>query len=456
MLWNKRFDKNLSHDAFSFSTSINIDIELFEKDIQQNRAHSKMLNSIGLITDDELNAIFSGLDKLVEKFKNNDIKDLYKYEDIHSAIELELKNIIGDLADKIHTGRSRNDQVATIFRMWIKEKSSELIKYCRELQINLIETAKKHIDTIIPGYTHLQRAQPVSLAHHLLAYVEMLERDINRLQSTFEETDYSPLGSGALAGSSLPLDREMTKDLLGFKGICSNSMDAVSDRDFALDFLNCCSIGMMHLSRFSEEIILWCSSEWNFMILSDEYSTGSSLMPQKKNPDITELIRGKTGRVCGNQLSLLSTLKGLPLTYNRDLQEDKDPVIDSFNQYSNALKLLSDIIKTASFNKNRFTEELNGDYAFATDIVDWLVLKGVAFRQAHSIVGKIVKYAVSNQKKLNELTLNEYKQFFSGFDESVFKLSLVDKCLERKKTYGSPNPKFVLEEIKKYERKFSQ
>lgn len=455
MLWNSRFAKDLSDRAFSFSTSINFDIEFFEEDIEQNKAHSSMLNSIGIINNDELREILSGLEEIKKKFLSGELTGLNKYEDVHSAIELELREIIGTTADKIHTGRSRNDQVATVFRMWLKKKTEELHGALSDLQRSVLKKAKEHIDTIIPGYTHLQRAQPVSLAHHLLAYIEMLQRDKERLQFNLKEIDYSPLGSGALAGSSLPLDREITRKELGFKELCSNSMDAVSDRDFALDFLNCCSIGMMHLSRLSEEMILWCSTEWNFMIFSDQYSTGSSLMPQKKNPDITELIRGKTGRIFGNQFALLTALKGLPLTYNRDLQEDKEPVIDSYYQYINSIKLMTGIFETSRFDKERFVRTMDGDYAFATDLVDWLVLKGIAFRQAHALVGKLVKYAVKKNKLLNALTLNEFKKFSEVFDETALELTKVKGSLERKQTYGSPNPKLVSEQIKKFEKLLS-
>lgn len=452
MLWSNRFEKKLSERAFDFSTSIRFDTAMFLEDIEQNSAHSKMLNSIGIINDSELKEILLGLEKIKEDFEKRGITDLDKFEDVHSLIEIKLKENIGATADKIHSGRSRNDQVATIFRMWIRKNISSILSALEELQKAILLISERHVETVIPGYTHLQRAQPVSLAHHFLAYFQMFERDKKRFQFTLSETNNSPLGSGALAGASLPLNREFTMRELKFSDLCTNSMDAVSDRDFALDFLNCVSIGMMHLSRLSEEMITWSSQEWNFMTFDDEYSTGSSLMPQKKNPDITELIRGKTARVFGNQFTLLSILKGLPLSYNRDLQEDKEPVFDSFNQYFNALNLMKAIIKSAKFNKNRFVEELNGDYIFATDIAEWLVKQGIPFREAHGIVGQLVKHAVSEKKSLNELSLDEYRKFSPLFDESVYNLCSVEGCLERKITYGSPNPKLVLKQIMDYKK----
>ncbi len=452
MLWNSRFKENMHEDAFEFSKSISFDINLLNEDIEQNIAHCKMLNTLGIIRNDELEEIITGLNRLPEIFTNDENRIISEYEDIHTAIEKELKQLIGDTADKIHTGRSRNDQVATITRMWIKNKSEEIINSLINLQKIFVQTSKEHLLTLLPGYTHLQWAQPVSLAHHLLAYVEMFERDKKRFQFVFEEADESPLGSGALAGSTIELNREMTADLLHFNKISTNSMDAVSDRDYIADFLNACSLGMVHLSKFCEEIILWSTKEWNFVELPDEFSTGSSLMPQKKNPDFNELIRGKTSRVISNQFNLLGVIKGTPLTYNRDFQEDKEPLFDSYKTYFYSIKLISQMTSKLKINSKRFADEINGDFIFATDIADWLVIKGVPFRQAHNIVGGLVRYCESNKKKLNELTLEEYRKFSSLFNDDVYSLSSAAKCLERKKTVGSPNPEYVSKEINKWEK----
>ncbi|MCK5086217.1 MAG: argininosuccinate lyase, partial [Melioribacteraceae bacterium] len=340
------------------------------------------------------------------EFKNEKWKpNINKFEDIHSAIESRLFELIGNTAGKLHSGRSRNDQVATSFKLWMKKALNETVNEIILLQSALISKAENHTETIMPGYTHLQRAQPISFAFHSLAYVEMLERDKKRLLFTLDETDQSPLGSGALAGSTLPLDRYFTSQKLGFGKLASNALDAVSDRDFVLDFLNAVVLGMMHLSRLSEELILWSSSEWNFIKIGDDFTTGSSLMPQKKNPDMAELIRGKSGRAYGNYISVATMLKGLPLSYNRDMQEDKEPVFDSFNTYVNSLQIMNGMINSIRVNEKRFVKVLDGDFIFATELAEWLVLKGIPFREAHSIVGEIVRLAEEKNLKLNQLSI---------------------------------------------------
>lgn len=360
--------------------------------------------------------------------------------------------LIGDTAGKLHTGRSRNDQVATGFRLWIKKGINNLSNQIIELQKILIKVSEDNTETVMPGYTHLQRAQPISLAFHFLAYVEMLERSKKRLKFVLEETDRSPLGSGALAGSTLPLDSEYTSSKLGFSNPTSNALDAISDRDFVLDFLNACNIGMMHLSRLSEELILWSTSEWNFIKLGDDFTTGSSLMPQKKNPDMAELSRGKTGRVFGNYISILTMMKGLPLSYNRDMQEDKEPVFDSFKSYSQVLSMMTGMINSLSINKNRFVDELEGDFLFSTELAEWLVIKGIPFRESHSIVGKVVQLAEEKNIKLNELEIDELKKIHPIFDETALEVFTVKDALYRKKTFGSPNPDIVRTEIKKWKK----
>lgn len=451
MLWGGRFKDKLNEDALKFSSSLAFDINLIFEDLLVSKVHAGMLAEIKIITDDEAGKIISGLDAIELQFKNGTwYPETAQYEDIHSAIEDKLFEMIGDTAGKLHTGRSRNDQIATDLRLWVKKRAGELKSELRNLQKIFLDKAEEHINTLMPGYTHLQRAQPISLAFHLLAYIEMFERDKERLDFVYKEADVSSLGSGALAGSTLPLNRKYTSEKLGFTEISRNALDAVSDRDFVLDFLNCCVTGMIHLSKIAEEIIIWSTTEWNFIKLSDEYSTGSSLMPQKKNPDIAELIRGRTGRVIGNYISLATVLKGLPLSYNRDLQEDKEPLFDSVETYNNAIMLTGKMIQTMEVNIERFKGELSEDFSIATDIADWLVMKGIPFRQAHNIVGELVKYCEETDKKLNQLANDELRRINPIFTEEVFKVFDVENILSRKQTTGSPNPGFVSAEIERW------
>lgn len=457
MLWGGRFKERLSEEAMQFSSSLHIDINLIEEDLLVSKVHAEMLGKVKIITDEEAEKIINGLNIIGEQFNKGTWKpETGKYEDIHSAIEAKLFELIGDTAGKLHTGRSRNDQAVTDLRLWIKKSIKELLSAIKNLQTIFLNKAEENINTIIPGYTHLQRAQPVSFAFHLLAYVEMFERDKQRLGFVYNEADVSPLGCCALAGSTLSLDREFTAEKLGFGEVSSNAMDAVSDRDFVMDYLNCCAIGMMHLSRLAEEIILWASAEWNFVRLSDKYSTGSSLMPQKKNPDIAELIRGKSGRVFGNYISITTVLKGLPLSYNRDLQEDKEPVIDSYKTYFNSIVLAGKMTQSLEFNVDRFKIELKGDFMLATDLAEWAVKKGIPFRDAHHIVGEVVRYCEGEKKKLNELCIDELQKINIVFSKSVEEVFDNKKILERKKTSGSPNPEFVKAEIKKWRVELSK
>jgi argininosuccinate lyase len=410
-----------------------------------------MLETIGILSKEELEKIIDGLTTIKnESSAGKWNPDVFKFEDIHSAIESRLGELIGDTAGKLHTGRSRNDQVATGFRLWTKKAITNLSEQLSIFQEALISLSEKHTETIMPGYTHLQRAQPISFAFHLLAYVEMLERDKKRLQFVLDETDSSPLGCGALAGSTLPLDRDLTTQKLGFSKPSSNALDAISDRDFVIDLLNACNIGMMHISRLSEELIIWSTSEFNFIKLGDAFTTGSSLMPQKKNPDMAELSRGKTGRVYGNYTAVTTMMKGLPLSYNRDMQEDKEPIFDSFNNYSQALLMMIGMINTLSVNENRFVDELEGDFLFSTELAEWLVIKGVTFRDSHHIVGEVVKLAEENNIKLHQLTMEQLKSINSVFDETALEVFKVDGALYRKKTFGSPNPDIVKTEIEKW------
>ncbi len=454
MLWGSRFKKELDSAALEFSSSISFDIKLIEYDIKVSKAHASMLNKIGILNDNENVKIQNGLDKIVKKYNDKSwIPDKTKYEDIHSAIEEELTKQIGDIGKKLHTARSRNDQVITDVRLWIMDSVKLLINNLVQLQKILLRLAEANIKTLMPGYTHLQRAQPISLAFHLLAYVEMFDRDKKRLKFAFEQADECILGSGALAGSTIELDREMTAKELGFSNISQNALDSVSNRDFILDFLNSCNISMMHLSRFSEELIHWCGYEWNFIKLGDQFTTGSSLMPQKQNPDIPELIRGKSGRVYGNYFGLLTVLKSLPLSYNRDLQEDKEGMFDSFKTLNDSLVMMSALVESIEVKKERFVEEIDGSFMLATDLADYLVLKGIPFRLAHDILGKIVKYATEKNKKLNKLSLEEFKNFSEVFDDDVFNYLSAETCLSNKKTIGSPNPEIVLDSINTWKEK---
>ncbi len=490
MLWGGRFNDKLDDKAMKFSSSLSFDINLIHEDILASTVHAEMLSKVGLVSEDEFSKIKNGLKLIEEEWTAGKwIPDENEFEDVHSAIESRLKELIGATAGKLHTGRSRNDQVATDMKLWIRKASSNIIEHLTSTQKVFLELAEAHTETIIPGYTHLQRAQPISFAFHLLAYVEMFERDKQRItahpptpsprEGEFKNFSVKnnalsqepvlkasppggevwrgacPLGSGALAGSTLPLDREFTSAKLGFDNPTRNALDTVSDRDYLLDFLNACSIGMMHLSRLAEEIILWSSSEWKLIKLADKYTTGSSLMPQKKNPDMAELVRGKTGRVFGNQFSLLTTLKGLPLSYNRDLQEDKEQVFDSFFTYADSLSIIKGMMETAQVNSLRFIEELKNDFSLATDLADWLVLKGIPFRDAHEIVGKVVKFAEDNNKTFGSITLEEMKKINSIFDETALECFNIETSLQRKETFGSPNPTLVKGQIEYWKKKLA-
>jgi len=456
VLWGGRFKEKLNNDALRFSTSLGFDINLIVEDILVSKVHAEMLCKVGLISEDEFKEIEQGLNQIQDEHREGQWKpDDSVHEDIHSAVEFRLSELIGGRAGKLHTGRSRNDQVATGMRLWIKKNLQLICDELINLQKVLINVSEENIETLIPGYTHLQRAQPVSLAHHFLAYVEMIERDKNRIQFVSNEADQSPLGSGALAGSTLPLDSNFTSEKFGFSSQCGNSLDAVSDRDFLLDSLNAFSIGMMHLSRLAEELILWSTEEWKFIKLSDEFTTGSSLMPQKKNPDLAELIRGKTGRVYGNQFSLLTSLKALPLSYNRDMQEDKEPVFDSFATYLTSIKLTGQMLAPMQINKDRFTEELANGFILATDLADWLVLKEIPFREAHHIVGRLVTYCEEKNITFKDVKLEDLKTIDEVFTEEALKCFDIKTSLKRKKTYGSPNPELVKEQINIWNKKLN-
>lgn len=436
-LWKGRFLKAENSLAEEFNASIETDRRLYKQDITGSIAHAKMLAKQGILSKDEALAIESSLLEILKDIEAGKIAFTIEQEDIHMNIESILTERIGAVGKKLHTARSRNDQVAVDIRLYLKEEITQMITLLEELNGTLTELAKAHQDTVMPGYTHLQRAQPVTLAFHLTAYREMIRRDIRRFNDCYEGTDALPLGSGALAGTTYPTDRDYLAEELGFSKICINAMDAVSDRDFALEFLSCCSIAMMHLSRFCEELIIWSSAEFRFVEIDDAFSTGSSIMPQKKNPDMAELIRGKTGRVYGDLMTLLTIMKGLPLAYNKDMQEDKEPVFDAGDTLKNSLRIFTQMIATMKVNSQVMEQAAKSGFMNATDAADYLVSKGLAFRDCHEIIGRLVLYCIEQKKAIEELTLEELKGFSEKFEKDIFEKIDIRACISAKKSKGS-------------------
>ncbi len=450
-VWGGRFTKKLDPLADRFNASIHFDKRLYPYDIKGSIAHCKALEKAGVLTHKEADKIIAGLLEIKKELDEGKIS-FEGYEDIHSLVEAVLVQKIGDVGRKLHTARSRNDQVALDMRLFVKDAIKDLISKLIHLQKELISVAEENIDIIIAGYTHLQRAQPVLLSHHLLAYYEMFKRDKERFKETFRRTDVMPLGSAALAGTSFNIDRQILAKELGFSQISKNSIDAVSDRDFVIDFLCACSICMLHLSRLSEELIIWSSQEFSFIEISDEYATGSSIMPQKKNPDIAELIRAKTGRIYGSLMCMLTVMKALPLTYNKDMQEDKEALFDAYDTLKDCLTLMARLIKNISFNREKISLSLKGGYITATDLAEYLVRKGIPFRIAHETVGKLILYCIEKKKELMELSLDELKRFSEQIDEDVYEWLDPKKSVEKKETYGSTKPEYVkmmIEDAKK-------
>lgn len=437
-LWGGRFSKSTDLFVDDFNSSIRFDQRLYQEDIEGSIAHVTMLHEQSIIGPEEVEAIIKGLKDLQLDIENGLIEFDISAEDIHMNIESLLIQRIGNVAKKMHTGRSRNDQVAVDIRLYIKKEIRLIDDLVHQLLETLLILAKEHQDTIMPGYTHLQKAQPTTFSHHLLAYFEMFKRDRDRLASTYKRMNQSPLGAGAFATTTYPLNRERTAELLGFDSICLNSMDAVSDRDFLLDLLQNISVMMMHLSRFCEEIILWCTHEFKFIELDDAYSTGSSIMPQKKNPDIAELIRGKTGRVYGSLMSLLTTMKGIPLAYNKDMQEDKEVTFDAIDTIKMCLPLFTKMIETMKVNTGTMRKGADGGFTNATDAADYLVKKGLPFRDAHEVIGKLVLYCVNNQTHLSALSLEEYKSLSSLFDEDIYEAISLETCVNTRQVSGGP------------------
>lgn len=455
-LWGGRFTKSTDSFTDHFHSSISFDQRMYRQDIQGSIAHAGMLGRQGIIPAEDAELIQKTLQEILSDIEEGKISFDEKAEDIHMNIETILISRIGDVGKRLHTGRSRNDQVALDLRMYVKEEITKIQGLLKELMETLNTLAEQHMDTIMPGYTHLQRAQPLTLAHHLLAYLEMFKRDYDRLSDTYKRTNIMPLGSGALASTTYPLDREWVCQELGFADITQNSMDGVSDRDFGIEFLSASSIIMMHLSRFCEEIILWSSHEYRFIELDDAYSTGSSIMPQKKNPDMAELIRGKTGRVYGYLMGLLTTMKGLPLAYNKDMQEDKEGVFAAIDTLQMCLPVFTAMIATMTVKKENMYQATKGGFTNATDAADWLVNHGVPFRDAHAIIGQLVLYCINNNTNLDDLSLEEYKAISPVFDETVYDAIRVEKCVEARNVIGGPSPEAVKKSITNNKNYLSQ
>jgi argininosuccinate lyase len=442
-LWGGRFKKGTSDLVNDFNSSIRIDSRMYKEDIEGSLAHVRMLGKQGIIPKESSDKIECGLNEILTRMENGVIEIDQSSEDIHSFIEGTLTYYIGPCGKKLHTGRSRNDQVTLDLRMYLKRAQKEIISNILDLQEVIFSKAKENISTIMPGYTHMQKAQPITLAHHLLAYAEMLKRDIARLQDCYKRTDEMPLGSGALATSTYPIDRIAVANDLGFSKITLNSLDSVSDRDYAIETLSALSMIMMHLSRFSEEIILWCTNEFSFVELDDAYSTGSSIMPQKKNPDVAELIRGKTGRVYGDLMTLLTVMKGIPLAYNKDMQEDKECLFDALDTITLSLKTFTGMLNTMKVNKGNMRKGAAGGFTNATDLADYLVKKGESFRTAHGIVGEVVLYCIKENKAIEDLPLEKLKEFSPIFEEDVYKAIDLFTCVEERNVIGGPSSKSV-------------
>ena len=445
-LWGGRFTKETDQLVYRFNASISFDQKFYRQDIEGSMAHVKMLAKQGILTEEERDRILKGLQGILEDVESGKLKITDEYEDIHSFVEANLIGRIGDVGKKLHTGRSRNDQVALDMRLYTRQEVQETDGLLKNLLQVLLRIMEENKETIMPGFTHLQKAQPITLAHHMGAYFEMFKRDRLRLHDIYERMNYCPLGAGALAGTTYPLDREYTAELLDFYGPMANSMDAVSDRDYLIEYLSAMSIVMMHLSRFCEEIILWNSNEYQFVEIDDAYSTGSSIMPQKKNPDIAELVRGKTGRVYGALMSLLTTMKGIPLAYNKDMQEDKELVFDAIDTTKGCLALFTGMLRTMKFNADRMEESAKHGFTNATDAADYLVNHGVPFRDAHGIVGRLVLYCLDRKIALDDMTLEEFKAISPVFEEDIYDAISMKTCVEMRNTIGAPG-KAAMEKV---------
>ena len=454
--WGGRFKDSTDRQVEAFTASINFDKRFYRYDIEGSIAHCKMLARQGIISSGEGKSIISGLKDILEDMETGNFSYPVELEDIHMAIEKSLIDRIGEAGGKLHTGRSRNDQVSLDMRLYLRDEVKIIIDLVDILKGCLVELAKNEIDTIMPGYTHLQKAQPVLLSHYLLAYREMLTRDEDRLKECYERINIMPLGSAALAGTSLPIDREYVAGALDFPEITKNSMDAVSDRDFIAEFIFDASLLMMHMSRFCEDLIIWSSEEFDFVKISDSFTTGSSIMPQKKNPDVPELIRGKTGRIYGNLVAILTVMKGLPMTYDRDLQEDKEPLFDTVDTLKGCLHILAAMTKNLTFNREKMLKEAAKGFSTATDIAEYLVIKGVPFRDAHEIAGRIVAYCTEKGVDLQSLTMEEFGSFYEGFDNLVYNFVSVENSVNARNIPGGTSKEMVLKRIEEIEKEMHE
>ena len=447
-LWGGRFSKELNKEANDFNSSLSFDCKMYKEDILGSIAHAKMLGECSIIPLDESVTIINGLKQILDDIENNKLQFDFELEDIHTQVERWLIDRVGEVGKKVHTGRSRNDQVALDLRMHLKNKVENIKSLILDLISTLISIQKEHTKTYMSGYTHLQRAQVITFAHYLGAYVEMFKRDFDRLTDAYKRIDVMPLGAGALACSTYKIDNKKTAETLNFKNVMLNSLDAVSDRDFVIEVESALSIIMMHLSRFSEELILYSTSEFKFVEFDDEFTTGSSLMPQKKNPDILELIRGKTGRVYGNLFSILTVMKSLPLAYNKDMQEDKEGIFDSLENVKNCLSILPNVLKTMKVNKDNMLNSVNEGFLNATEVADYLVRKGMPFRDAHAVSGRLVVYSINNNKNLSTLSIEEYEKESDLFEDDIYACITPEAQVSNKTMIGSPSESAVLEVIK--------
>ena len=437
-LWGGRFQKSTDKKVDDFNSSIRFDKRMYRQDIRGSIAHAAMLGKQGIIPKDDSEKIIAGLKEILADIENNKVEFEIDAEDIHMNVEKLLIERIGEAGKRLHTGRSRNDQVALDIRMYLMDECEEIREILMHTLEVLTDLADENIDTIMPGYTHLQKAQPITFAHHLMAYFEMFSRDLERLSDCKKRMNVMPLGSGALAGTTYPLDREFVAHELGFAAVTGNSLDGVSDRDFVIELASCLSIIMMHLSRFSEELILWSSHEFSFVEMDDAFSTGSSIMPQKKNPDVAELIRGKTGRVYGHLMGLLTTMKGIPLAYNKDMQEDKEPIFDAVDTVKLCLPVFCDMIATMKVKKDNMLKGAKGGFTNATDLADYLVKKGVPFREAHGIVGRMVFYAIEHDKDLDDFSMAEFAEFSTLIEDDIYDAISMQTCVNERKLIGGP------------------
>ena len=452
-LWGGRFTKETDQLVYNFNASISFDKRFYEQDIRGSIAHVTMLAKQGILTEQERDDIVRTLKEIRDEVESGKLEITSEYEDIHSFVEANLIDRLGDTGKKLHTGRSRNDQVALDMRLYTRDELLHTDDLLKELLETILKIMEANTETIMPGFTHLQKAQPITLAHHMGAYFEMFKRDRLRLHDIYERMNYCPLGSGALAGTTYPLDREYTAELLGFYGPTLNSMDGVSDRDYLIEFLSACATIMMHLSRFSEEIIIWNSNEYQFVEIDDAYSTGSSIMPQKKNPDIAELVRGKTGRVYGALMSLLTTMKGIPLAYNKDMQEDKELSFDAMDTVKGCIALFTGMLATMKFNKGKMRLSANNGFTNATDAADYLVKHGVPFRDAHGIIGKIVLYCIERGIAIDDMSLDELKAICPVFEEDIYEEISMETCVNNRLTIGAPG-KAAMEKVIEAEKAY--